>query len=119
MSGFTINKFFIASSTELGESTPYGGLDGAVLDWFADPSTAGERRIEASNSPVSYWARTGMWGTYEGVEYDSRARIVDADGGIFSGPWVTDNYGVMPMFNLAGDALFLQMPDGSFRLLPF
>ena len=112
--GGDVDAVFIASRTELGGEAVEG--DGEVLDGFADPATAAERRLESA-TPGQYWTRTGMWTTYSGSEYPMSAWMVTPSGDFVSGNWSSDLFGVWPMININGRTLVVQRESDRFEVI--
>ncbi|RVU45811.1 hypothetical protein EA187_08610 [Lujinxingia sediminis] len=112
--GEAIDPVFIASRTELGGEAVAG--EGSVLDWFADPATAAERRIESA-TPGQYWTRTGMWTTYSGTEYAMSAWLVNASGDFVTGNWTSDSFGIWPLITIDGDTLVVQRESDRFEMI--
>ncbi|TXD42692.1 hypothetical protein FRC96_03225 [Lujinxingia vulgaris] len=113
-SGGDVDAVFIASRTELGGEAVEG--DGEVLDGFADPATAAERRLESA-TPGQYWTRTGMWTTYSGSEYAMSAWLVNASGDFVTGNWTSDSFGIWPMININGRTLVVQRESDRFEVI--
>ncbi len=111
-SGQVTDKVFIASRTELGG--PALANDGTVLDWFADPNKAEQRRAMYG---LQFWTRTGDRAAYGITPYDLGAYYVQPSGGFASNGWVMDERHVVPMVNIDNQSLFSMQYDGTCRLV--